>query len=1055
MLLSAIAIAAVAPTAVEAKLLRFPAVYGDKIAFVYGADIWIADKDHGFARRLTTHPGNEAFPRFSPDGKWIAFTGQYDMPSNQVYVVSVDGGSPTRLTSEGANCNVTGWTPDGKVTYASNAGSPFTAKMWTVSTDGGMPKASPIAEYANGTLSPDGKTVAYNRNNSYNFNWRRYRGGTQGRISFYDLSQNKYWEAPSGRENSYWPMWAGDTVYYVSDKTAGTINLWAYNPASKASRQLTQFTDGDIKNPSTDGRTIVFERDGGLYEYDIAKGATAPLGTMIGSDLLATRSKFRSFAGDIEDFDLSPSGKRVAVVARGEVFSLPASSGETRTLNSATASREKSVAWSADGQTVRFLSDRSGDWKIYSVPQMGGEAKLVPTPAGHKIADFGEVPGGKSLWYTTPGSDLYLFDLASSTSKLVYSNPGSGNAFDISQDGKWVVYSQLQPNLFSAVYLYEVGTGKATKITEGYYDDGAVAFDMNGKYLYLVSSRTYGVNIGAFEIGLHQDNVQRAYVVLLSKDQGDPLRAEPDEEPLTKPEGDKPDAEAKPGTETKVDLDGISDRMLPLPWANGHFGGLIGLTNGVLAFYNDQMVKYDMGSRSASTILSTPGAQLAFNAKRTKMAYYAGGTLGIVDVRPDVQIGQGRVPTGELAYLWNPREEWAQMYWEAWRHERDNFYDEGMLGLDWKAIGDKYAALLPHVSHRNDLNYLIGLMIGELGTGHAYIQGAGDTGYSPSGGTVGMLGCDYATEGNYVKFAKIYRGLNFEPERRGPLGAPGVQVSEGDYLLAVDGKDITPSSGVGGALMGKANRTVTLTVNDKPSKTGARSVTVQTIANEGSLRYISWVEGNRKKVAEASQGRIGYMHVPNTNFQGIIEFMKGFYSNSGAEAWIIDERYNGGGFIPTFFIEALQRQMQTAFSPRYGADVPLPDRSLEGPKCMLINEFAGSGGDMFPWLFKRNKLGKLIGTRTWGGLVGIQGAVNFVDGGGVTAPAFGIYDRDTRKWIAENTGVDPDIEVDARPDLIAQGKDPVLERAIQEMTAAIGPTPRKPVEKPLFPTIKK
>lgn len=1055
MLLSAIALSAVAPVAIEAKLLRFPAVHGDTIAFVYGADIWIADKNQGFARRLTTHPGTESYPRFSPDGKWIAFTGQYDMPSNQVYVVSVDGGQPVRLTSEGANCNVTGWTPDGKVTFASNAGSPFTAKMWTVSTKGGLPMATPIAEYSNGTVSADGKVVAYNRNNSYNFNWRRYRGGTQGKLSFYDLSANKYWEAPAGRENNYWPMWVGDMVYYISDKAAGTVNLWVYSPSSKGSRQLTQFTDGDMKNPNTDGKTIVFERDGGLYEFDIAKGTTASLGTMIGSDLLATRSQYRSFSGEIEDFDLSPSGKRIAVAARGELFSLPASNGETRSLDSSISSREKNPSWSADGQTVRYLSDRTGEWRIYSVPQMGGDTKMLATPAGHMITRFGEVPGGKVLWYTTQGSDLYTFDLASSTSKLVYSNPGSGNAFDFSQDGKWGVYTQVQPNLFSAVYLYEVATGQSTKITEGYFDDNAVAFDMNGKYLYLVSSRTYGVNFGAFEIGLFQENVQRAYVVLLSKDQTDPLKPEPDEEPMPKAEGEKAEGEAKPAAEMRIDLDGIADRMIPLPWANGQFGGLVGLNNGVLAFYNGQMVKFDMGSRSPSTIMATPGGQLAFNAKRTKMAYYAGGTLGIVDIRPDVQIGQGRVPTGEIAYLWNPREEWKQMFWEAWRHQRDNFYDKDMLGLDWKAIGDKYAALLPHVSHRNDLNYLLGLMIGELGTGHAYVQGAGDTGFSPSGGTVGMLGCDYAVAGNNVKFAKIYRGLNFEPARRGPLGAPGVHIVEGDYLLAVDGMTVTAETGVGQALMGKANRTVTLTVNDKPTKSGARSVKVQTIANEGNLRYISWVETNRKKVADASNGRIGYLHVPNTSFQGIIEFMKGFYSNSGAEAWIIDERYNGGGFIPTFFIEALQREMQTAFSPRYGRDIPMPSQSLEGPKCMLINEFAGSGGDMLPWLFKRNKLGKLIGTRTWGGLVGIQGAVNLVDGGGVTAPAFGIYDRDTRNWIAENIGVDPDIEVDARPDLIAQGRDPVLERAIQEMTAAIGPTPRKPVEKPTFPVIKK
>jgi tricorn protease len=490
-----------------------------------------------------------------------------------------------------------------------------------------------------------------------------------------------------------------------------------------------------------------------------------------------------------------------------------------------------------------------------------------------------------------------------------------------------------------------------------------------------------------------------------------------------------------------------------LPWANGSFAGLYGVENGVVALYNGTVAKFDMGSRTASTILGTQ-VPLAFNAKRTKLAYLAGGTLGISDVRPGVEVGTGRVNTSGASYMWDPVSEWRQMYWEAWRYQRDNFYDEDMLGLDWKAIGDKYAALLPYVSHRSDLNYLLGLMIGELGTGHAYVQGAGDTGFAPSGAMAATLGADYATEGGKVKFQQIYRGLNFEPARRGPLGAPGVDVHDGDYLLQINGTDVTSTTGVGELLLDKANQTVTLTVNDKPSMDGARTVKVRPIASEGELRYISWVEANRARVHRESNGRIGYMHVPNTAFEGIIEFTKGFYSNSAAEAWIIDERYNGGGFIPTFFIEALQRQMATAFAPRYGQDIALPPQAWEGPKCMLINEFAGSGGDMLPWLFKNAGLGKLIGTRTWGGLVGIQGAAGLVDGGGVTAPAFGIYDRATRKWIAENTGIDPDIEVDARPDLVAAGKDPVLDRALAEMTKAIGPTPRKPIAKPAFPSPK-
>lgn len=1034
----------------EMKLLRYPAVHGDSVAFVYGGDIWTSGLNGTLARRLTTSPGSESWPRFSPDGKWIAFSGQYDSALPAVYVMPAEGGSPKRLTFEPAPCNVTGWTPDGKVTYASSYGSPFTGRLWKVSPEGGMPERTDLGEYTNGSYSPDGGTIVYNRNNSYAFNWRRYRGGTQGKLSFYDFGARKYWEAQTGRENSYWPMWVGEKVYYLSDKTENNVNIWVYDTKSKSAKQLTQFNDGDIKNPSTDGQTIVFERNGALSVFDIASGQVKEASVRVASDETMARPRYRRFQDSVSGLDISPSGKRLIVEARGDLYSVPAKNGETRNLTNSSKAREQNPSWSVDGQSVYFLSDKSGENRIYQMPQMGGDAKEINTPKGQVIRGFNFSPDGKKLSYVTVDNSLYVFDLASGSNDKVYTEMANGVSFDWSPDSNWIAYNQTQKNLFAAVYLYNVKDKTSTKVTEGYYNDSGVAFDLNGKYLYLISGRTYGVNQGAFEIGLFQNDVQRVYAMILSKDQTNPLFPPSDEEPV-KGEGAAKE-EPKKDEAVKIDFDGLDQRMIALPWAPGSYGFVIGADGGVFTIAGGSLVKFDMESRAPQTIISGVG-QLAFNAKRTKFAYSAAGVVGIADVRPGVDPAAGKVPLTDVATNWVPRDEWTQIFWESWRHERDNYYDPEMLGLDWKAIGDKYAALLPYCSNRSDLTYLIGLMLGELGTGHSYTQ-PGETGYTAPNVPVGMLGADFEVSGQKVQFKKVYKGLNFESDRRGPLGAPGVNVNDGDYLVAINGIPVKSSQSVSELLTDKVDKPVTLTVSSRPSFDVTRKVVVRPIASEQGLRYIEWVEANRAYVKKVSGGKIGYLHVPNTNVQGIIEFMKGYYSNSDAEAFVIDERYNGGGWIPTFFIEYLMRNPQTVFKPRYGLDVNLPNQTLFGPKCMLINEFAGSGGDMFPWLFKKNKIGPLIGTRTWGGLVGINGYSNAVDGGGVSAPAFGIYDREKGEWIAENKGVDPDIEVDARPDLVAQGKDPVLDKAIEYLNGELKKFKRDhPV--PDFPKIKK
>ncbi len=1050
MLVTLAALAIAQSTGEEMRLMRYPTIHGDQVVFTYAGDLWTASTKGGNARRLTSHPGPEQWPFFSPDGKWIAFSGAYD-GNLDAYVMPSDGGEPKRLTYNPANDLVRGWTPDGKIAYVTDQDTPggFSYGLRLVSPQGGLSIRTKLDEAFDVSFSPDGNHIAYDRNNSHAFNWRRYRGGTQGRIAFSDVNATTYSEIPSGRENRWQPMWIGDKVYYICDKTLGTRNLWVYDTKTKAEKQLTNFNDADIKWPSTDGATIVFERNGFLCTYTIANGKVETLSPRLGSDLVSARPQMKKLGASIQNFSLSPSGARIAVETRGELFSLPARSGETRPFGGDSSSKEHAPAWSPDGKTIAFMSDKSGEDRIYTMPQMGGDWTEVPTPKEVKLTAFHWSPDAKKLSIESADKALYVYFLDSKKMDLIvkaqYSDSLSN--YDWSPDANWIAYIANGKNLFGATFLYDVNAKKSTQITEGYYRDDQVAFDNNGKYLYILSARTFNPTPGAFEFDLMMTNAQRVYVLPLAKTTPNPMLRSGDEEPSGPPEEEKP---TPPGP-MKIDLDGLGNRALPLPWPADTYGGLIGINNGVLTLAEGTLVMYDFNSRAPQVIL--PGVQaLDINPGRNKIAYVAGGALGITDLRPGIEPGTGRVNLGDVQAVIDPRKEWRQIFWEAWRWERDRFYDKSMLGLDWMAIGRQYEKFLPYVGHRSDLNYVIGLMIGELGTGHAYVSG-GDPGVTLTPIPVGTLGADYEVSSEHIRFKKIFRGQNFEEGRRGPLGDPAITVNEGEYLLAIDGEPIgkdDPNS----HLVGKANRRVTLTVNVNPTMEGARKVSVRTIADENGLRYIDWVESNRRKVAELSGGRIGYMHVPNTSEEGMVEFTKGYYSQSDKDAIIVDERYNGGGMIPTFFIEKLARKYMTAFKQRNGLDIGMPVQAIEGPKAMLINEFAGSGGDLFPWFFREAKLGPLIGNRTWGGLVGITGDAPLVDGGGVSAPEFGLYDMARGEWIAENKGIDPDIQVDLRPDLVAQGHDPQLEKAVDYLLGELKKGGRK-IKVPDYPKVKK
>ncbi|MFQ3676511.1 MAG: PDZ domain-containing protein [Fimbriimonadaceae bacterium] len=1014
-IVTAIAIAAVAQTApsTDMRLLRWPTVHGETVVFTYATDLWVAKLDGGYARRLTSHPGTEGRAKISPCGRWIAFTASYE-GNPDVYLMPIEGGEPKRLTFDPEADNVLNWTPDGKILYASTAGNFMLAqqRLWIVDPAGGPSTRTPIAEISEGSMTPDGKRIVYTRKASYNFSWRRYRGGTQGRISIFDLTDNSYSELPARREQNYWPMVVGEDVFYVSDRNQATLNLYRYNLRTRREQQLTRFADADVRWPSTDGRTIVYERDGYLFAYDIESGNIRRINPKVRGDFLVTRPALRRLADNITSVAISPSGARVAVEARGEIFTLPVRTGEVRNMTRTQGVRERWPEWSPDGKTIAYVGDATGNFEVYLQPQMGGEATQL-TSAGLPITGIRWSPDSKLVALTTEAGELHLVDVESKKLTKVYRARFGIGGLDFSPDSKWLAYVDQATNGFGQVFLYEIASGKSAWISDERYDDSGVAFDLNGKYLYFRSARTFRPSFGLYEFSLKVENAHRVYAVPLTKDAGNPLFPPSDEEPAApaaRPaqppagaqSGGSPTAPA-PAPEVKIDFDGIQERIIALPMPAGTYQALIGANNGVLFFNQGTFARFDFASREVTQLATSPIlGPVSFNPNRTKMAYFMGGTLGIVDVRPGIAPGQGRVETAGVEAIVDPRQEWRQIYWEAWRYFRDNFYDPGMVGQDWNALGKRYEEFLPHVAHRSDLNYVLSMLISELGTGHANV-GGGDMGITAPGVPVGQLGVDYEIEGDFVKMTKIYRGANYSESDRGPLGEPGMDVRDGTYLLAIDGVEVNRNVNPHSLLVGKVGRSVVLTINDKPSREGSRTLRVRPIGSENALRYREFVESARKRVAEASNGRIGYMHIPNTATEGAIEFIRGFYSQWDKDALIIDERWNGGGFIQPWFVDTLARRIRAGIQQRNGADSQ-DAVAHEGPKAMLINGYAGSGGDFFPWMFRQSRLGPLIGTRTWGGLVGISGSAPLVDGGFLTAPEFAIFDRQTQQIIAENTG---------------------------------------------------
>jgi tricorn protease len=1055
-------VASFAPAAAleECRLMRMPDIQGDRIVFVYAGDLWTVARAGGTAERLTSHEGQEIWPKFSPDGRTIAFTGEYD-GNTDAYTMPADGGEPRRLTWHPAVDQVAEWYPDGKsilIRSPRNSAPQRFDRFFKVPAGGGFeqPLALPTAGYA--SFSADGNQLAFVSPSYDRRTWKHYKGGNAPNIWVYDFAKNASqritdWEGPDE-----WPMFHGRTVYYCSDQGGRNANLWAYDLDTKQRRQVTQFNEYDVKWPSIGGDAIVFENGGNLWVMDLPSEKATRISVMVPDDKPATRLEYRNVSDHINGFDLSPSAKRAVLEARGDLFTVPAEKGDVRNLTNSPGARERDPAWSPDGRWIAYLSDKSGEYQVHVI---GSDGKTPDRQVTHEGATYRYAvvwsPDSKKLLFSDKTHRLWWTDVATGKlTEITHNDYAEINEYSWSGDSKWICFAAATPAGFGQIQLYSLESGKVTAATDGLSDDSSPSFDPEGKYLFFISRRTFSPEFGAFELNIHFSATDKLYALSLQDTTASPVAPESDEEspaPADKGDGGKEkggkegkDArEAKdaktPDTPLHVDLAGLAARTAELPVSAGRYHGLTAVKGKVVWLSVDGMPDEDGSSpvslhfldfekREDKTVLSGIDDGYSLSKDGAKVLYRKDAQFGIVELADGKKVGDGKIDTGSLMTWVDPHQEWMQMFNEAWRLERDFYYDPAMGGLDWNAVGARYRQLVPYVAHRADLNYILGELIGELATSHTYVSG-GDLPKVAHVG-VGLLGVDWSLDGSsgLYRFQKIYRGRDWNSNVHAPLGEPGIGVKEGDLLLEVNGRPVRSPENVFAAFTGTVDQQTTIKVGSSASDPRARTYTVKPVASEATLRYVAWVRGNWDAVQKATGGRIAYIHVPNTATGGIQEFSKGFYPQVDKQGIIVDERFNAGGFIPDFFVERLQRTTWTYWSNRDGVGFRTPTSALDGPKCILANEYAGSGGDAFPYYFRMRGCGPVIGKRTWGGLVGISHDLPLVDGGSVTMPDFGIYSTDG-KWIVENHGVDPDMEVENTPESMVNGHDLQLEKAIQ------------------------
>lgn len=1084
-LLAAALLGMALPLGAQTRLLRHPAVSRDLIAFEYAGDLWTVGRSGGTAQRLTATPGVETDPHFSPDGSLIAFTATVGGNSD-VYVVPATGGEPRRLTYHPGVDRARGWTPDGKrVIFASeriSAPQQSYMRLFSVAVDGGFPEAMPMPRAFDGVYSPDGRRFAYDEI-SVQFipewydasEWRHYRGGRTHPIWIMNLADYSVDKLPKANSNDHDPMWIGNTVYFVSDRNF-TANLFAYHLDTKQTEQLTHHDDFDIMNASAGPDAIVYEQAGYVHLFDPKTGQSHRVDIDVKGDLPWARPQMKKVASMIRDAALSPTGVRAAFEARGDIFTVPAAQGDYRNLTRTSGAHEHSPVWSPDGTQLAWLSDASGEYQLMIGDQQGlVKPRAVSLPTSGYFASPHWSPDGKQILLADNHLNLWTIDVGSGRATKIdsdtYDDPSRGMDAVWSPDSRWIAYSKNVESHMRAIFLYGLAEGKPHQVTDGMSDVVSPAFDANGKYLYFLASTDYGPRTGWLEMSSLDRPARRAiYLAVLSSTEPSPFLPEAGDEPA-KPatiiaqagaaraeraeRGQRADTAS---LQMKVDVDGIGHRILAINVPPGDYADLEAGAPGTfyyaVAASNPaaglRLERYSVKDRTAAPVLEGIRSY-SLSADHKKLLYEAArGTpdsrWGVVPTDRPAKVGEGTLNLGQLEMLVDPRAEWAEIFKEAWRIQREFFYDPKMQGANWQAVYDKYSALVPYVGHRADLGYLIALTGGELTVGHSYLSGAGDE-PEEQPENVGLLGADYKIENGKYRITRILTGESWNPDLRAPLSGPGIQVSEGDYLLEVNGRPLAAPTNVYSLFQGTAGHQTILRVGKSPTGEGSRLVTVVPVASEEALRTRAWIEDNRRTVDSLSGGKLAYVWLPNTAGPGYTAFNRYYFAQQEKSGAIIDERYNHGGMIADYIVNELEPTLMGYFATRDGRPSTSPTAGIFGPKVMLVNESAGSGGDALPYMFQQRHVGPLVGTRTWGGLVGTLGTPPTIDGGGITAPDLAFYDPQG-KWAVENQGVTPEVEVEYTPADVIKGHDPQLERAVQEALKLLQAHPVHSVPRP-------
>jgi tricorn protease len=1066
-------------------LMRTPTLNKTHIVFSYAGDLWSVAREGGEASRLTTGVGREFGPLFSPNGQWIAFTGEYD-GNVDIYVIPAAGGVPRRLTYHPGADQLSGWTPDGKsVLFVSGrqAESGRTAQLFTMPVDGVNPTQVPLPMAYEGSYSPDGARLAYVPLPRSFQAWKRYRGGTATPVYIANLSDSSIEKIPRRDSNDFNPMWpAGDArkIYFLSDRE-GPVTLFAYDTGSKRITQAIENDGLDIKSASATDDAIVYEQFGSLNLYDLKSGKTRKVSITINGDIPSVRPKYEKVGERILNSALSPTGARALFEARGEIITVPAEKGDVRNLTSSTGVADRDPAWSPDGKWIAYFSDESGEYALHLRSQSGiGEVRKIDLgkPGSFFYAPNWS-PDSKKIAFTDKRLNLWYVDIDKTTpTKVDTSRRGFGFNVSWSPDSRWLAYTKPLESWYSAVFIYSLDEAKVRQVTDGLSDASSAAFDKNGKHLYFMASTDIGPKLFGFDMSSYPHQPTRsAYVVVLKKSDPSPLAPESDEEKTVeekKPEapGDKPAeadaaaAAAKPGPKpddkkapprVTIDFERVDQRILALPIPARNFVGLAtGKANMIFLLEalppspgvtGVTLHKFDMEKRKLEKVLDGVRS-FDLSANGEKMLFRQANNWFIASTTQPIKPGEGKIKTEDMEVYVDPKAEWQQMYREAWRIQRDFFYDPNYHGLDIKATAKKYQPYLDALTHRSDLSYLFQEMFGELTVGHLYVQG-GDI-PDPKRVPGGLLGADYTTANGRYRFARIFDGENWNPQLRAPLTQPGVNVQTGEYLLAVNGRNLTAEDNLHSFFQNTANKQIVIRVGPNPDGAGSREVTVVPVANEGGLRTLAWIEGNRRKVDAMSGGKLAYVWLPDTAGGGYTNFNRYYFAQLHKQGAVIDERFNGGGQAADYIIDYLRKPLNSYWAVRDGDDFRQPFGTLPGPKAMIINEYAGSGGDYMPWMFRRYGIGPLIGKRTWGGLVGIGGYPVLIDGGSVTAPHFAFYSPEG-EWEVENRGVAPDVEVEMDPKAWREGRDPQLEKAVELVMEALRKNPPKPTKRPPYP----